>query len=324
MVKVDSAAHRARSIRSTLAFGAMALMTLGTGSQPLPECAMSLAFHQRDEDAPGGRTAVWADASGSALLFIEKLNINTDGTRRSYRVDDFWGQTTALNNLCNAMNDACAGLDQEGLKARRVLTQKAAAQGWPQDLLAQTKISPSIIPFKNGKPCPAVDGFLVSATALHKPNVSDACDISNYVDALVTPAIVIPKKPAGGTSEWESRNAKVGDLVVAMRPDQTDTVFAVVGDTGPSNKLGEGSVALNGALLKKTAPPVNYLELRGKHPFQGKGWSAPRTAVLVFTGTRDTGNPYMTPERINQAAGEKFTAWGGMPRLQACIRAMAQ
>jgi hypothetical protein len=322
MVKSRARKATKRPARSALALCGLLLVTLGAGGQPAPECAMSLAFHQRDDDAPGGRTPVWADASGSALLFIEKLNINTDGTRRSYRVGDFWGQTNALNNLCNAMNDACAGLDQEGLKARRVLTQKAAAGNWPQDLLAQTRISPSIIPFRNGKPCPAVDGYLVSATALHKPGIPDACDISNYVDALVTPAIVIPKKPSVGTSAFADRNARVGDLVVAMRPEGADPVFAVVGDTGPSNKLGEGSVALNGQLLKRTTAPVNYLELRGKPPFQGKGWSVPRTAVLIFTGTRDTANPYMAPDRINTAAGEKFNAWGGVPRLQACMRAM--
>lgn len=291
-------------------------------AQASTQCNMSLAFHQKDKDAKTGKTAVWSDPAGSSLLFVEGLNVNTDGTRRSYRVDDFWGEKTALNNLCNAMSDACAGLDEEGLRARRMLTQKAAAEGWPKESLAQTKILPSIIPFKGGKPCPPVDGFMVSATALHQPAINDACQISNYVDALVTPAIVIPKNPKGGLSEFAKRNAKVGDLVVAARADLLEPVFAVVGDTGPVDSLGEGSVALNGRLLKKSAPPVNYREIRGKTPFKGQSWVAPPTAVLIFPATRDEKSPYMQPERIDKATDERFAQWGGVERLEACVKAM--
>jgi hypothetical protein len=102
------------------------------------ECGMSRAFMQQDGNAPTGATAVWSDPKGTALLFIESLNVKTDGTRRSYSVDDFWGEKVALNNLCNAMDDACAGLDADGKRARRIVTQKAHAAGWPADLLKQT------------------------------------------------------------------------------------------------------------------------------------------------------------------------------------------
>jgi hypothetical protein len=283
---------------------------------------MKPAFQQTDADAAGGKTAVWSDASGSALLFVERLNINTDGTRRSYKVDDFWGDKDALNNLCNAMSDACEGLNDQQKRERRIRTEEAAANGWPKEMLAATRISSSIIPFKGGKPCPTVDGFLVSSTSLHKAKVSDVCDISNYVDALATPALVVPGKPRLGVSQFAQRNAKVGDLVVAVRPQQLEPVFGVIGDTGPPNKLGEASVAMNGLLLKKTAPPVNYRELRGKSPFEGKGWAVPATAVLIFPGTRDVKEPFMTVDRIDPAASQKFTQWGGTPRLVACLNAM--
>lgn len=286
------------------------------------DCGMAQAFQQKDGNAKGGVTAVWADPAAKSLLFIERLNVNTDGTSRSYSVDDFWGERVALNNLCNAMIDGCGGLDNAALKARRELTQRAAAEGWPAALLAQTKIASSIIPFKGGKPCPAVNGFLVSATALHTPQVADACDITNYSDALVTPAIVLPKNPAQGVlSGFAQRNAKVGDLVVALLRDKPDPVFAVVGDTGPSGELGEGSVALNGRLLGKTEPPMNYLELRGKGAFKGQSWVTPPTLVVVFPGTRNTAAPWMTPERIDAAARPLFEAWGGVERARACSAA---
>jgi hypothetical protein len=261
------------------------------------ECGMSQAFMQPDGNAPKGATAVWSDAKGTALLFIESLNVNTDGTRRSYSVDDFWGEKVALNNLCNAMNDACAGLDTEGRRQRRLVTQKAQADGWPADLLKQTRISPSIIPFKGVKPCPAVDGFLVSATALQKPNATDACEITNYVDALTVPALVLPGKPAAAP------------------------VFAVVGDTGPGGQLGEASVALNGKLLGKTAPPKNYDEVRGRGVFKGQGWVVPRAIILVFPKTHDPKNPHMTVDRIDADTQRRFDEWGGVARLKACAAA---
>jgi hypothetical protein len=276
---------------------------------------MPSSFEQKDVDAPGGTTTVRADAT--SLLFVERLHVNTDGTRRSYSVDDFWGETTALNNLCNAMSDACAGLNADGLKARRIVTQRAYAAGWPAADLVKTKIAKSIIPFKGGKPCPAVDGFLVSATALARPNASDPCDLSNYVDALTVPAIVLPKAPSG----FADKGARVGDLAVVAVPGDSRVVYAVVGDSGPRDKLGEASIALNGQLLGKTQPPANYREVRGKSPYQGKGWAVPKAVVLVFPGTRDGANPYMTTDRVDAAAKERFEAWGGPARLAACAAA---
>ena len=283
------------------------------------QCDMRLAFQQADGNARGGRTAVWADADASSLLFVEGLNVNTDGTRRSYSVADFWGERHALNNLCNAMSDACAGLSSAQLRARRIATQQASAAGWPADRLRATRIAPSIIPFRDGKPCPPVDGFLVSATALHKPGIADACDIANYVDALVTPALVIPKRPSGFAGR-----ARIGDLAVAMVPGSARPVFAVIGDSGPSRQLGEASIALNGRLLGREAPPRNYLEVRGKPPFAGRGWTVPRAAVLIFPGSGDPADPYLTAQRIDPTAQRRFEAWGGVERLQACVDAYSR
>lgn len=279
---------------------------------------MTIAFQQPDE---GGVTNVYSDPAGRALLFVDDLKINTDGTRRSYSVEDFWGKSRALNNLCNAMSDACAGLSDGELQKRRELTQAAAAAGWPADLLAKTRISRSIIPFKQGKPCPAVDGFLVSATSLTKRPITDVCDISSYVDALAVPALVIPGKPQGGTSAFAARGAAIGDLAVAATPSGNNVVYAVVGDTGPARQLGEASIALNGKLLGRTQEPANYDEVRGRGNYHGRGWSVPKAAVLIFPKSRDATNPYLTTSRIDGAAKQAFEAWGGLPRLNACIAA---
>jgi hypothetical protein len=320
--------HKTREVRreATAIKIVLSAVIMATSIAPVlgQECQMTRAFMQPDANTRTGATAVWSTTDRSALFFIESLNVNTDGTRRSYSVDDFWGQRTALNNLCNVMSDACAGLANAGLSNRRLVTQRAYAEGWPAALLAQTRISPSIIPFKGGKPCPAVSGYLVSATALHKPNISDVCDIANYVDALNVPALVLPRDPRGGRSGFSTRGADVGDLVVAMLPGSTSPVYAVVGDRGPVNQLGEASVALNGKLLGKTAPPINYDEVRGRGQFAGRGWMVPRALVLVFPATRDTGTPFMTTERIDESARMRFEAWGGVARLTACAREYAR
>jgi hypothetical protein len=122
-------------------------------------------------------------------------------------------------------------------------------------------------------------------------------------------------------SEFAKRNAKVGDLVVAVVPGTSKPVYAVIGDTGPATELGEGSIALNGKLLGKTAPPINYLEVRGKGQFKGKAWTVSRAIVLIFPGTRDVGNPYMTSDRIDEKAQKLFENWGGIDRINACTTA---
>jgi hypothetical protein len=295
------------------------LMLLFASSANAMECGMAMEFSQPDGSAKGGLTSVWASKDKSALLFVESLAVNTDGTRRSYSVDDFWGEKDALNNLCNAMSDGCKKLSRDDLRERRIATQKAFADGWPSEQLRNTKISASIIPFKSGKPCPAVDGFLISATSLHRPKITDVCDINNYVDSLVAPAIVIPKnRSETQLSEFALRNAKVGDLVITMVPGASKPVYAVIGDTGPVNELGEGSLALNGKLLGKTKPPANYIEVKGRKQFVGKAWTVPRAIVLIFPGTRDVASPYMTPDRIEESGKRLFESWGGVDRMNAC------
>lgn len=295
----------------------VALAIAAQNGAPQAACDMTVGFQQPDQ---GGATtlAVWEDAGQTGLLFGDVLHVNTDGTKRSYDVGDFWGETRALNNLCNAMSDACAGLSSTQLRDRRILTQQARADGWPAAALAKTKISASIIPMKNNKPCPEVDGYLVSATALHVPNMSDACDLTNYVDALSTPALVLPKRAKNAPpTPFEVRKAGVGDLAVVVSADGKRRVFAVIGDKGPAKELGEGSIALAGALLGKTAQPANYREVRGKAPYVGQGWDA-KGIVLIFPGSADPKTPYMTKARIDVAAGALFETWGGAARLEAC------
>jgi len=292
---------------------------IGSAAMAQPyQCDMTLSFRQPDDQ--GKRSvAVWQSSKGSGLLFADTMNINTDGTSRSYSVGDFWGEKVALNNLCNAMTDACGGLSKDGMQARRVATQTARAHGWPASETAATRISPSIIPFKNGKPCPEVGGFLVSATSLHKARITDPCDITSYADALTVPAIVIPKRRKGaGPTPFEQAGASVGDLAVMMSADGKLIKYAVIGDTGPYNSLGEVSLALASDLNGRLLPPKNYQEVRGRGEFRGRGWHVGKTYTLILSHTRNAANPYITRDRIERDAATAFTNWGGAGRLKAC------
>lgn len=282
------------------------------------QCNMSYGFTRPDDD---GATSirVWTDP-GKAALFGGSLHVNTDGAKRSYKVEDFWGASDAVNNLCNAMADKCAGLDTEPkLRARRIMTEKAKAGGWQAADLAATKIDPQIIPNgPDGKPCPEKDGFLVSVTALINPAVKDVCTPQRYADSMLVPAIVLPRREKDGKpTQFETNGASVGDLVVVATADLNKVAFAVIGDTGPRRELGEGSIALAKELLSKTAEPANYREIRGKPPFT-KSWDVPRTLTIVFSNSRRPGQPFFTRDEIVQAASSKFAAWGGIERLRAC------
>ncbi len=286
----------------------------------LAQCQMAFAFARPDDK--GTKTlAVWEDATaganGKALLFRDSLHVNTDGTRRSYNIDDFWGRAKAINNLCNAMVGQCAELaDEPAQRARRIATQNAYRNNWPEGWEASTRLSKMVIlTGADGKPCVDKDGYVLSATALHKNGTGQACDISHYVDALTTNALVLPLPSAGQReTEFDSRNAKVGDLAVAMTADGQTLVYGVVGDLGPANELGEASVAYIRALLRRNDTPATYTIVRSR------AWTATNVTVLVFPGTRRpvSQEPYMEQAEIDAAAAPLFAAWGGLERLRAC------
>jgi hypothetical protein len=280
---------------------------------------MKMVFGQPNAGGSGS-APVWEDAAHAGLLFASRLRVNTDGAKRSYSVDDFWGKTKAVNSLCNAMTDACRGLSKAQLSARALATEDARRRGWPADALAATRLSPSIIPLKDGKPCPEADGFLISATALQNRSIQDVCDPNKYLDSSTVPALVIPKREAEGRpTQWEQRNADVGDVAVVLSGDGSKAVFAVVGDKGPAKELGEGSIALNGELLGKTAPPATYEEAKGRDE-----WNVRMAFTLIFPGTRSPAAPYMTRESIEAKAREAFEKWGGIERLRACRKEFLQ
>jgi hypothetical protein len=82
------------------------------------------------------------------------------------------------------------------------------------------------------------------------------CEIRNQVNPMAVPALVL----VGGQNVVKNFGAKVGDLLVAFNPKTQLFSSAIIGDTGPKDNLGEGSVLLNMKLLGTTTAPTNKAE----------------------------------------------------------------
>jgi hypothetical protein len=97
---------------------------------------------------------------------------------------------------------------------------------------------------KNGKPCifeknKQFKGYFASMTAEDNGIKKDTseCYCANQLDPFKIPSIVLNDQIKYGASK--------GDLVVAYNPINKNIVFGIIGDTGPSGNLGEGSILLN-------------------------------------------------------------------------------
>jgi hypothetical protein len=142
--------------------------------------------------------------------------------------------------------------------------------------------------------------FYLTSTALHRPGASgDSREQADFVDAAKVPFVVLPgglKLPAG--LDWQT-----GDLGVMFWKGKV--VYVVVGDTGPSRKIGEASRA---ALARLTGNPLKTI-----------GGNDPAT-TLLFPGTRSAILDHwpLDPQRI-EVEGQKLVAkLGGAAAVAKC------
>ena len=199
------------------------------------------------------------------ILFKTMLRVNTDGAATSYHPLDPRGNEKALNNICNAI--AVRRINQsENLcftnfsKAIQVFEQ-FRDNNWtvPQGFrITWDRVLPARV--EDGKKVPCVfksgefKGYFGSLTALTNglPLAQRGeCEANNQINSLKVPALVL----AGGANPVRVFGARVGDLLVAFNPATNLTSYAIIGDTGPPDNLGEGSVALNMILRGTTTLP---------------------------------------------------------------------
>jgi hypothetical protein len=200
------------------------------------------------------------------IFFSTSLRVNTDGAPNSYHPQDLSGSVKAINNICNAVT-----VKRNGQKLKKCSTEKipvitqfvannfrepAGTKITWQNVIAATKDATGRkIPcvFKSGE----FAGYFGSLTSLKNGLTGQAageCEHLNQLDQRIIPAFVLP----GGDNIVTSLGAGVGDLLVAFNPANNVVSVAVVGDIGPEETLGEGSVGLNMILLGKTEQPTTY------------------------------------------------------------------
>jgi len=180
-------------------------------------------------------------------------------------------------------------------------------------------------------------GFFVGATSLKgrerkdEPEGQVASEIASdrrcnpipYVNAETLPNLVIPKGGFAG--------AKVGDLVVAYRKardGQERWVFAIVGDEGPNDKFGEGSMAFNAALKGISKTWSSYRELARDLHIGERGAKQETIGILLFRNTAGATAGDLSAGNVASKAEQAFRGWGAgsldaaKRRFLACMSAL--
>jgi hypothetical protein len=149
-------------------------------------------------------------------------------------------------------------------------------------------------PFIQG-PSDPFPGYYVSATALADRS-KPVNDPTRYVDASKIPFVVLP----GGLAR--QLGARVGDFAVVFNERNSRISYAIFGDVGPYDRIGEGSVAL-----------AENLGIRSDAR-NGGTWRG--VLYLVFPGSGE-GRP-RTIEEINDQGQKLLSEWETGISAAAC------
>ena len=207
-------------------------------------------------------------SSNKVIFFKTSLRVNTDGAPNSYHPQDLTGTQRAINNICNGVGVYRIGRNGRRIKlpcqeARRIFAQFRDSNwsvpsgyriNW-QNVIAPKTENGRVVPcvFQTGE----FGGYFGSLTSLRNGLTgahAGECGYKNQLDQRFISAFVLP----GGQNVVKAFGADVGDLLVAYNPRNNIVTLAIIGDTGPVDKLGEGSVGLNMALLGRTEQPMTY------------------------------------------------------------------
>jgi len=201
------------------------------------------------------------DGTGpSGIFFSAGLAINADGSPRAYHPK---GSPPGLDHLANA--------------------------GRPGDWWGIATNSGGT-PYVQGA-TDAAPGYYVSTTALFD-KTHPTSSPQRYVDSEGVNFIVMPRSFGQGI--------KLGDFAVVVNLGNQAYEYAVYADIGPKDQIGEGSMALAGALGINNNPR--------------NGGTGHGIVTVVFPGSAK-GWP-QTAHQIEAAGAALFDAWGGMEMIK--------
>jgi hypothetical protein len=205
---------------------------------------------------------IWQLQGSTAFFYESGMTIDADGAPNAYHPDN-----TGLDDLANA--------------------------GSPGNWYGLAKDADGE-PFVQG-PNDPFPGYYVSATAL-ADRTRPVNDPARYVDASKIPFIVLPGSVA------RQLGARPGDFAAVFNQRNGKSSFAIFGDVGPPDRIGEGSVAL--------------AENLGIRSDARNGGARRGILFLVFPGS---GNGRPRPiEEINTESEKLLQSWGATPQLTAC------
>ncbi len=302
---------------------------MAVNSVAMPSFGASCGMAGSIQHVDPARTLVKVALEGKpSLMFTADLDVNTDGSGRSYHPDDPRGKALALNNVGNAIKriyDA-QGADitcspRKGKCFEQFIKTFEAARDADWAPTGHPRVTTDgMIPWKKSadgrsRPCIITSGphagYFVSPTAMAADPSKGACDQDRYLDSLRFNAVVLP-----GGSVWKSQGKSLanGDLVAVLNPANGVAKFAIVGDRGPAQSIGEGTVLL--------AAQLRDVPLTGKETYREvRALAISRVHYLGFPGTnvRNSlqGQP-LTQALVDTLGLQAFEAWGGHERLKAC------
>jgi hypothetical protein len=221
-----------------------------------------LNFEMRHDGEPERDIPIGRLSGSSAFFYESGMTIDADGAPNAYHPDN-----SGLDDLANA-----------GTPGRW--------EGLAKDADGE--------PFIQGPDDP-FPGYYVSATALADRS-KPASDPTRYVDASRIPFVVLP----GGMAR--QLGARPGDFAVVFNQRNGKSSYAIFGDVGPYDRIGEGSMAL--------------AENLGIRSDARNGGARRGILYLVFPGSGN-GRP-RTIEEINAEGQKLLQAWEGSISPDAC------
>lgn len=285
---------------------------LTSSSAAAAECGMALEY-----SGPSS-TAIWKGIKGpDSFYFQSNSDVNTDGSGRSYHPEDIAANKgLAQNILCNGVNRKVGGASASCVNApgdcQKCLDQFRSV-ALPEMISKFTKYFQSFAIATKGTAACVVPpgqtnaGYFVSTTSYRQPD-KDACDPARYLDAMVFPAIAVPKSLI-------SRGVGMGDFVLVRNRANGRMSLGVVYDSS-GGRIGESSIAMNRQLLCQknhsgcVAPPIpNTLK-------QSYGLVVDKAEYLIFAGSAKSWPD--SPDAVQTTAEALFNKWGGRARLDAC------
>lgn len=256
--------------------------------------------------AETGPVKIFRDAQTQAIAFASQMQVNTDGAPDSYHPDDI-----GITHICN------------GVSVGASCSWKAAClpefkQAKAEQFRGPTKIcffamatDARGVPIIQGSADPK-PGYFVSTTALHQPGANLRTPQAQ-LDSNSVPFAVIP----GYWQTSKKPGPQLGDVGVAWRRSNGKTAYFVIGDTGPRNKLGEGSVALHQALGNDPFV-MRYGVRRARQGIGGRD-----VVYLMFPKSAQAGQ-HLDEASIRRMAAAPLAKFGGVERLKDCAATFTQ